>query len=187
MPRYIRAEDVRLRLIGKVRFTDDPEDENRMPNGLLTRLIDEAEGQVEMDLSPRYESPFITEDGQRYEKLPERPTRNYLRTMCELMSVIRVLETDFGSGTIVNGEAYAQKQQERYDLMLKKLMEKKGGDSYQNWAHPPLPGLRLAPHNYLADDGYSGQILHTTQGDGDFPSTRINDPSETFWRFDWDE
>jgi hypothetical protein len=55
---YITNQDVEIRLIGKVRFTDDLEDENRFPRKLLQRLIKEAEGAVERDLSPRYAAPW---------------------------------------------------------------------------------------------------------------------------------
>jgi len=72
MPLYITLEDVRLRLIGKVRFTTNPLDENKMSETLANRLIDEAEGQVELDLSPRYAAPFQTVSGTAFSNLPER-------------------------------------------------------------------------------------------------------------------
>ncbi|NJM94451.1 MAG: hypothetical protein HC842_07150 [Cytophagales bacterium] len=96
-----------------------------------------------------------------------------------MMSVVRVLETDFGRGTIVNGDEYAGKQRERYSSMLDLLLKKREGN-YQNWAYPPLPSLKLNYQNAVADDGYAGQILHSTQGDGSYPAKQINDPSENF-------
>lgn len=184
---YTKVNDVKLRLAGKVRFTDDPDTEpDKMPNALLKRLISEAEGDVEHDLSPRYIAPFQTIDGTAFSNLPERPTRDVIRTLAELKSVVRVLETDFGSGTAVNGDNYAESTQKRYDKMIGKLLEKRPG-SFNQWAYPPLPSLRLNYMNEPADDGYAGRILVTSQGDGGFPAKQINDPSENFWNGDVDD
>lgn len=183
MPQYIRLSDVQLRLVGKVRFTNDEEDENRMPNRLAKRLIDEAEGQVEQDLSPRYAAPFVDHDAGSFSSLPDRPTKNIIRTLCELKSVIRILETDFGAGSAVDGEKYIQRIEKRYrsivdDNILRKV---DGKEDQRQWYFPPLPGLKLNYFNTEADDGYVGMVLVTSQDDGDFPSKQINDPSESFW------
>lgn len=184
MGQYINDRDVELRLAGKVRFTDDPDaNEQRMPRELLRRLILEAEGHVEFDLSPRYGAPFQTDSGGPFKQLPARPTQEYLRTMCELQAVIRVLETDFGSGTVVDAEKYKQSQEARYNAMLEKLMRRREPDG-AGWVYPPLPGLRLNAHNELGDDGTLGRVFVTSEGDGDYPGARINDPSETFFNFD---
>lgn len=181
---YCKEEDVKVRLIGKVRFTDDEDDENKMSNKLLRRLIKEAESAVEMDLSPRYMAPFQTTAGERFDKLPDRPTKEYIRTMCELKAVIRVLETDFGSGSAADATKYTQRQQGRYNSMADKLIKKEKG--FRQWKFPPLPEIRLNFHNIEADDGYAGQILVTGQGDGDFPQSQINDPSENYWNTEID-
>lgn len=178
---YIAEDSVRIRLLGKVRFTDDRDEENKFQNCLLRVLIAEAESDVENDLSPRYMAPFQTKEGLPFAKLPERPTKQFLRTLCELKAVTRVLETDFGRGGAADSEKYTEKLQERYDAMVKKVLEKKDETCYLNWKYPPLMELRLALHNTEADDGYSGQVLTTGQGDGEFPKYQINDPSETFW------
>lgn len=186
---YCRFEDVRLRVVGKVRFTEDPElagEGNKMPIALANRLILEAEGQVETDLSPRYMTPFQTTEGAAYSRLPVRPTQEVLRTLCEIQSVIRVLETDFGSGTVVDADKYCGKLKERYDATVKKLLETKD-ESYMNRFIPPLPGLRLAFHNEGGDDGFSGTIFHiNSDNQADFASRRINNPSETYWNVTWD-
>lgn len=183
MPLYIRLDDVKVRLKGKVRFTTDPEDEDKMPETLANRLIDEAESDVELDLSPRYFAPFQTKNGAPFKDLPDRPTRNYLRTLCELLAVIRILETDFGSGTAVDGEKYAEKLRKRYGEMIKLILMKKTDRATESsgYAKPPLPGLKLNYMNEAADDGFMGQVLVTSQGDGDYPQKQINDPSEDFW------
>lgn len=180
MPLYITEADVKIRLIGKVRFTDDPDEENKMQETLLTRLVDEAEGQVEMDLSPRYAAPFDTRDGLGFASLPDRPTKETIRTLCELKAVIRVLETDFGSGSAVNGDKYKKSQEDRYKAIVDKLLKMRGEDK-TGWALPPLPSLKLNDHNTEADDGYLGQVLVTSDGDGGFPAQRINNPSQSFF------
>lgn len=182
MALYITREDVQVRLIGKVRFTELDSDENRMSIVLLDRLINEAEGDVELDLSPRYMAPFQTDAGTHYRNLPARPTKEIIRTLCELKAVIRVLETDFGYGTVVDGEKYKKEQEKRYSTIINRLLEKKkhGGEE-SGWKYPPLPSLMLNYMNTEADDGYMGMVLSTSKGDGSFPSDRINDPSESFF------
>lgn len=182
---YIKADDVEIRLIGKVRFTDDLDDENRMPRALLKRLIDEAEGEVEHDLSPRYMTPFQTDAGGTFKELPDRPTRNIIRMLCELKAVERVLETDFGKGSAVNGEEYIKGIKARYDQVVGRLLEKKGENL--GWKFPPLLSLRLNWFNTESDDGYSGLVLSDSQlGDGGYPARQINDPSENWWNGRYD-
>jgi hypothetical protein len=188
MALYISRDDVALRLKGKVRFTEDEEQEDRMPIALLDRLINEAEGDVEHDLSPRYSTPFVTDDGLAFKKLPARPTAEILRTLCELKACIRVLETDFGSGTVVDAEKYSASIAKRYEAMVGKLLEKKkhGGED-SGWKYPPLPSLKLNYMNTEADDGYMGQVLVTSRGHGDYPAGRINDPGETFFNATYED
>jgi hypothetical protein len=180
---YTREEEVTLRLRGKVRFTESDDDENKMPLRLLRRLINEAEGDVEQELSTRYFIPFQTDDGKKFDLLPERPTKEFLRTLCEIKSVLAVLDTDFGRGTVVDGSKYAERLKERYDEMIKRATGRREVDGAETmqWKFPPMTGLKLAVHNSECDDGYMGQIFNTSQGDGDYPQKQINDPGETWW------
>lgn len=180
---YISREDVRTRLIGKVRFTDDEDEENKMSFTLLERLINEAEADVELDLSPRYMAPFQTDAGTQFKNLPQRPTREILRTLCELKAVMRVLETDFGAGTVVDAAKYAESVGTRYQKMLDKHMAKK--KEGLGWLYPPLPGLAFNYMNTESDDGYAGMVLSTSRGDGDFPAERINNPGQSWWNADF--
>lgn len=192
MPLYTRFEQVRLRVIGKIRFAPEGEEddnENLMPISLALRLINEAEGQVEQDLSPRYLAPFQTPEGRPFPALPVRPTQEIIQTLCELQSVIRLLETDFGRGSAVNADKYSESLQKRYNAIIKDRILARKEESYQNWAFPPLPCLRLAPFNETCDDGYSGTPMHINpSGDSAaFPSQRMNDPSATYWNVNWDD
>lgn len=182
MGKYITDEDVKVRLIGKVRFSEDPEEKNTMHISLLRRLISEAESEVELDLSPRYEVPFQTVEAAPYRALPQT-TRDIIRTLCELQAVRRVLETDFGRGTIVSGDAYMDKLEQRYNKIIERLMERWNEKVRPGWKYPPLKGLMLGYFNTEADDGYAGMPINVTpSGDeGRFPSTRINEPSESWW------
>lgn len=177
---YIKFMDVRVRLLGKVRFTEDEDDENKMHVLLANRLINEAEGQVETDLSPRYMAPFQTSAGTPFLNLPVRPTQEFLRTLCELRATIRILQTDFGRGTATNGDDYKKDLEAQYKKMVEAHLERKE-ESYQQWVQPPFPGLMLNYNNTQNDDGYAGQVLTTSEGQGDFPSHRINEPSQTYW------
>lgn len=182
MGRYINSEAVIVRLRGKVKVTENPEENpDRLSLQLLNRLINEAEGQVEWDLSTRYEAPFRSRCGGPFARLPERPTQEILRTLCELLSVIRVLETDFGRGSVVDASKYSESTQSRYDKMVETLIEIRQG-SFNIFRRPPLPGLMP---NYMvsqADNGYAGYVTRTD----DYrhvgsPVDQINSPSETFW------
>lgn len=186
MALYIEFEDVRLRLVGKVRFTDDPEtDENKMPEALAERLIDEAEGQVEQDLSPRYAAPFVETTAGTFAALPDRPTKNILRTLCELKACIRILETDFGSGTAIDAAKYIKSLEDRYKSIINENILAKFDDEYKSsrqWKFPPLPGLKKNWFNKQADDGYVGVgPLVTSDSSGDYAEGQINDPSQDFF------
>jgi hypothetical protein len=187
MGQYIRDQDVIIRLHGKVRFTEDLTEENKMPIVLLRRLISEAEGEVEQDLSPRYAAPFHDKDGLSFAALPDRPTKELLRTLCELAAVARVLETDFGRGSATEGDKYAASQRKRYEQLVAKHLEVRDGQ-YLHWVYPPLPGLAVNYQN-TSDDGFQGEIIVTSQfGDrASYPSKQINDPSMTFFGGEIDE
>jgi hypothetical protein len=189
MGRYVSFDAVRQRLIGKVRFTDDEDNENEMNLGLAKRLIDQAEGDVEFDLSPRYEVPFRPVGGGDFDDLPDRPTKQVLKNMCEMASVMLILDYDFGSGSTTNAENYYKSLKKRYDRSHDRLLAKRkdGASDGQGYLYPPLPGLELAWHNAEADDGFMGQVLTTSQGDGGYPAGQVNDPSETFWNAELDE
>lgn len=186
---YIKDEDVKIRLLGKVKFTEDDCDQNAMSIKLLRRLIEEAEGEVEFDLSPRYATPFITFDGQRFDKLPARPTREIIRTLCELKACVRVLETDFGRGSAINGEAYAERLRARYTSILDRVMARKEEGSGTGWKYPPLISLKLNYFNSESDDGFQGMVLTTNPGgdSGSYPSRTINDPSASWYNPGLDE
>lgn len=186
MGMYVKFEQVRLRLVGKVRFTESANDENKMSIELANRLINEAEGQVELDLSPRYAAPFVTDAGAAFSTLPARPTREYITTLCELQAVIRILETDFGSGSATDGEKYTKQIEKRYVQMRDRLLEKKRDrskeDFGQGWMFPPLPGLKLNYMNTLADDGFAGSVIVASGSPAQgFASGQINSPGENFW------
>lgn len=182
MGNYISTNDVQIRLVGKVEFTTDQTDGNKMQITLLNRLISEAEGQVEYDLSPRYSAPFQTAAGGPFRTLTDRPTNDIIRTLCELQAVMRVLETDFGRGSVVNSENYSERLEKRYAKMVGQLLKKKGKDDEQaGWYYPPLPNLLRSYFNTEADDGFGGQVLSTSSGLGAFPLERINDPAENFF------
>lgn len=192
MPKYIKFADVQLRLAGKIRFQDDSgtDQSNRMPVALANRLIDEAEGQVEMDLSPRYAAPFAHSTTNLFKDLPDAPTKNIIRTLCELQAVMRVLETDFGSGTAVDANKYIKVVEDRYKKMLNENILAKFADDYKStrqWKFPPLPFLKLNYFNKEADDGFAGMIIHETRGEGVYPAQQQNDPSESWFNADFSE
>ncbi len=195
MGRYISQDAVIVRLAGKVKVTDDPiANPDRLPLLLLNRLINEAEGQVEQDLSTRYSAPFETVKCQPFAALPERPTKEILRTLCELLSVIRVLETDFGRGSGIDGAKYADASQKRYDVILwgddrkPGLMTLREG-TFNTFRTPPLPGLKSNYHVSQADNGFAGFVGRTDDHASSAPYAieQINAPGENFWNGNLDE
>lgn len=187
MPKYVKFEDVRLRLSGKVRFQDSSgaDQDNRMPVALAIRLIEEGEAQVEMDLSPRYAAPFVSKSKGTYDGLDSKGyTKNFLRTLCEIQSVIRILETDFGSGTAIDAAKYIVNIEKRYKKMLDENILAKPSDdtkSSKQWKFPPLLDLKLNYFNREADDGFVGMIDHTTRGEGLYPVQQMDDASESWF------
>lgn len=179
MAQYITAAEVRERLLGKVRFTNDPADENAVSSGFLEQIIEEAEGEVELRLSVRYEVPFMCEDGSAFGALPAT-TRVQVQTLCRMEAVRRVLSYDFGRGSAVEGENYFKGLHQDYETRLERLVAIREGQ-FNHFKYPPLPGLRLAAHNSEADDGYSGQILVTSDNLGGGAPGQMPSPQETIW------
>lgn len=180
MPIYITTDDVEKRLIGKVKFTDDDTEENKMPRSLLSELIDEAEAEIEFRLSQRYSVPFVTDAGLPFANLPARPTAEQLKTLIKLEAVRRVLQTDFGRGSFASGDEYAKGIQEDIEKRIDRLIATHD-DTRARYKYPPLPDLQLAAHNMEADDGFGGRVLVTSAGYGAFASHQINNPSETLF------
>lgn len=184
MGRYVTFEQVRTRLVGKVRFTEDQADENEFFKGLAETLINEAEGQVELHLSPRYSNPFVTDNDLPFNKLPERPTLLILRTLCELQGCIRIIETAMGMGSAVDGDKYSKSLAKRYKEIVSELVMKKtdGGKESQGFMYPPLPGLKLNYMNGAADDGFMGAVIVASGSAAQGAATdQINHPSQSLW------
>lgn len=183
VPKYVQLKEIQDRVLGKIQFTSDSEDENEMQLTLANSLIDEAEAEVELDLSIRYAVPFKGSlDGQTFKQLPTS-TQLILKTLCRLQSVMKLIDTDFGRGSAVNGEEYKKELKARYDQMVEKRLLAKVGEmeDTNQWLYPPLEGLALAWGNQ-ADDGYRGMVISDSpSNDGAYPRDQINDPSETFF------
>ena len=176
---YISFQDVAKRLVGKVSFTENELEQNKMSVSLANRLINEAEGEVELDLSLRYHTPFLYYDSKNkiekpFSALPPRPTQEVVRTLCELKSVLRILEINFGSSGYISSDNYSKSSNDRYNSILKRAIEVATSGKYK---YPPLPLLKL---NYFNknDDGYVGKVIHhTTSSSTRYGANQVNDPS----------
>ena len=176
---YITAQEVRERLLGKVRFTNDDTDENAVSSGFLVGLIEESESEVELRLSVRYDVPFMGDNDEAFSTLP-RHTQVQIKTLCRLDAVRRVLATDFGRGSTVEGLKYAEQQSRDYEARMERLIEYRNGQ-FGQFKYPPLPSLKLAAHNSEADDGYAGRILVTSDDYGAGAAPQMPSPQETIW------
>lgn len=179
MGAYISASEIRERLLGKIRFTDDPADENAMGSGLLSQLIEESEGEIELRLSVRYEVPFVGDNGEAFATLPAH-TQTQIKTLCRLEATKRILDTDFGRGTPTDSDKYRIHSSEQLEARLERLVEYRE-NQFGHFKYPPLPGLRLAAHNSEVDDGYAGQVLTTSEHYGNFAAIQMSSPGETIW------
>lgn len=187
MGKYCTAQAVIVRLQGKIRFAEpgvrDEDDPNEMSLQLLNTLISEAESQLEIDLMDRYELPFQGINGEPFSALPDN-TRITLRNLAELLSVIRVLETDFGRGTSANADKYTEQAQKRYDLIIGKLMaiQEQTKKTSRQWQRRPLDGL-MAAYNNQGDTGFRGRVLNTTtlRHEADYAYKQINSPGENIF------
>jgi hypothetical protein len=176
---YISASEVRERLLGKVRFTNDAADENAVSSGFLEQIIDEAEGEVELRLSIRYEIPFQGINGESFVNLPST-TKVQLQTLCRMEAVRRVLSYDFGRGSAVDAKGYFDGLHQDYEARLERLVMIREGQ-FNQFKYPPLPSLMLAAHNSEADDGYSGKVLVTSDNLGGGAAGQMPSPQETIW------
>lgn len=188
MALYAKPDRVKALLRGKIRFTDDPAEENKMSDALFQVLISEAESELHVDLSQRYMNPFQTVDGTAFGGLGEYPTRQIIRTCAELKATIRCLETEFGRGSTTDSSKYTETLEKRYAAIVAKLVEKRkiNGQETNQWAYPPLPGLRLSWGNTAADDGFAGQVL-IASGDSHrdgYAQGQINSPGAAYWSGD---
>ena len=186
---YVQRTDIEKRLLGKVRFTTDANDENAMHVTLLDRLIREAESQVELDLSPRYYAPFQTEDGKPFTNLPQSPTKRIIQTIIEIQCILRILEEGFGAGGVIDGSKYAERLEKRYkDIVQNNLLKKMKKDNpYSSWFYPPLPSMLLNYQNKAGDRGFVGQVHVTSSGYGEYPKEQINTPGQTWWNGEIDD
>jgi hypothetical protein len=177
MTAYVTLAELKQRLLGKVRFTTDESDENKMQESLATAMIEEAEAEIEMRLSVRYEVPFVTIDGASFSNLPQT-TQLQIKAIVLGESLKRVLGFDFGRGSASEGEKYLAFVEKDVNSRIERLIEIREGQ-FNHFRYPPLPGIKLAAHNSEGDDGYAGRVLTTSDGYGSYPSTQINEPSET--------
>jgi hypothetical protein len=179
-PIYSTLDNVKQRLAGKVQFQrrSGVVEEGEMSDDLLAQLIVDAETEVEADLSSRYAVPFVTIQGGPFRTLPDHSQRA-IRTAVEFKAVILILGTDFGRSSPVNGEGYLRFASEQYETYVRKLLgqNQEGANAGRFKYAPPIEGLRLAPHNREADDGYRGMLINTDQSTRDSVSTAIEQVS----------
>lgn len=181
MGRYCKNDAVKVRLENKVKFAAPGDtDPNKMSPSLFASLVNEAETQLEIDLMMRYEVPFQDRDAGTFVALPNS-TQTTIALLAEVLSVIRILETDFGRGTSANSDKYTEKLQKRYDALVLQLMEIKK-ETYQTWLRPPLAGLKSSYQNQ-GDSGFRGMVHNTTTitAEADYATKQINSPGENIF------
>ena len=80
----------------------------------------------------------------------------------------------------MDGQKYIDIIEKRYNTIKDNLLKVHPGD-FKHWYYPPLAGLQLNYQNTMADDGFAGKVLVTSEHDGSFPADRINDPGENYF------
>lgn len=187
-PRYTTVDNVKVRLISKVQFQQDPAviEQGEIPDALLHQIIRRAESKVELDVRSRYAIPFRSKRTCQWADLPEH-TKSPLLELIDLMAVRMVLGTDFGRGTHVNAEGYVSTVKEEYSAQLLLVLGRDSEASNEKRDRyrfsPPLEDLVLAPTNREADDGYKGMIINTDQSQNDaasYAADQINNPARSY-------
>lgn len=186
-PLYTTVESVKARLANKVQFQADPKvvEDGELPDALLLQLIADAEAWVEQDLRSRYAVPFRSKIRGTYVGLPDHSKRA-IRTAVDFRATVMVLETDFGRGSHIAGDNYAETMQKRYDEYVAKLLgrDQEGANEKVDRFRrsPPLDDVALAPWN-VADDGYKGMIINTNQDRRDavsYATEQVNNPAQAY-------
>lgn len=189
-PIYTTVESVKVRLANKVQFQSDPQSlQGELPDALLYQLIADAETEVEQDLRSRYLIPFQSSVTGTFLGLPDHSIRA-LRIPCDLKAVMKILATDFGSGTHVSAEPYVKAIEKEYKTMIARLLGRDmegANDKIDRFRRsPPLEGVALAVSNSPnADNGFRGRLINTDASRDDaatYAGHQINDPSKSYIR-----
>jgi hypothetical protein len=189
-PIYTTVESVKVRLANKVQFQSGAEPlQGELPNALLCQLIADAETEVEQDLRSRYLIPFQSATTGRFIDLPDHSMRA-LRIPCDLKSVLKILATDFGSGTHVSADPYAKALEKEYKNVITRLLGRDmegANDKIDRFRRsPPLDDVALALSNSAqADNGFRGRLINTDATCDDsatYAGRQINDPSKSYIR-----
>lgn len=186
---YTTLDSVKIRLSGKVQFESSSGlRDGELPNALLTQLICDAETDVEQELRSRYAVPFRSASQGTYNTLPDHSKRA-LRIVVDYKAVMKVLATDFGRGSHINGDNYFTATEKEYEKAIMRLLGRdmigtnEKIDRYK--VSPPLEDVMLAKSNAAADDGYRGMIINTDADENDSASyarKSINNPSKSYIR-----
>ena len=123
---YTTAAEVKERVLGKVKFTDNSEDENAVSSGFLIQIIDEAESEVELRLSVRYDVPFQGDNEEAFTTLPTT-TQVQIKTLCRMEAVRRILNYDFGRGSAIESDGYYKGIHQDYETRLERLISLRDG------------------------------------------------------------
>jgi len=203
-PIYTTVQSVKVRLLNKVQFQQSSEVllDGELADDLLLQLIIDAETDVEKALRGRYAIPFRSITHNTFANLPNH-TQRAIRQAVDMKAVCKVLGTDFGSGTAVNGDNYRKTTMEDYEETIRELLGMPPKDAsdeqiraMRTFTRPPLEDLLLAASNSKADDGYKGMIQVSNphgdprHGPERFAADHINNPATAIaplngGRFGW--
>jgi hypothetical protein len=187
-PIYTTLDNVKIRLVNKVQFQQDPDlvQDGEVSDLFLLQLISDAETAVEQDLRGRYKIPFQSIRTKRWLDLPDHSQRA-IRRAIDLKCVMEVLSPDFGRGTHVSAEGYYKTAKESYESYINSLLgrDPEGANAKHDRFRftPPLEDVALSLSNSKADDGFKGRIINTDASERDsvtYAEDQINDPSKTY-------
>jgi hypothetical protein len=179
MGQYITAASVKMRTAGKITYAVDDTDDNAVGPTFLDEIINEAETSVETRLSIRYAIPFQGVNGEAFSTLSNN-TVTQIQQLCRMEAIRLLLAYDFGRGSNVDGEKYAEQNMRVYEAKMDRLVSIKENQQNQ-FKYPPLVDLALAPHNDQGDDGYAGRIYVTSDAPGGYAPVQMPDPGQTLW------
>ena len=181
-PRYLTIDDVKPYLEGKVTFAIDSN--QGLPDDQFGELIAFGESALERDFSPYFKIPLQTINGENWLQLPA-DTVALLKKCLINRACLQVLRQSFGSNTNVRGDNYEDKYEIEYLALKNTLFQQKPNGVF---LFPPATGLALADnginYNNVLPGGKNVPLGGSTAPSAlTYASTRLNNPSRSFWYF----
>jgi len=172
-PIYLTYDEVKIRLLNKITFTDTDPFEG-LPTELGNDIVANAEAEVEEDLRVWYAIPFVTENDESWDKLP-RNTQLVLKNLLLYKAQIRLLQSSFVKQNPAREENYIEEWQAEYEKYFAKHFTTLNGI----FLRKPLTGLKQEGNN-VGNQRLKGVTSSQRTNAGiNFAINQVTDPSRS--------